>query len=52
MDTLREDQYTFFLSYLMQFFLEWEMFRSNVEKIKTGILFSVTPPQKIIPFVR
>jgi hypothetical protein len=31
-----------FLSYLVQFFLEWEMFQRNVvEKIKTRILGSV-----------
>jgi hypothetical protein len=32
-----------FLSYLAQFFLEWEMFQTNVvEKIETHILCSVT----------
>ena len=40
--TLHEDQYTF-LSHLSYFFLEWEIFPTNVvEKIKTDILFSVT----------
>jgi len=34
---------THFLSYLTQFFLEWEMFPANVvEKIKTHILYSIT----------
>jgi hypothetical protein len=34
-----------FWSYLIQFFLEWEMFQTNVlERIKTRILFSITPP--------
>ena len=33
-----------FWSYLAQFFLEWEMFQTKVvEKIKTHILYSVTP---------
>jgi hypothetical protein len=44
-----------FLSYLAQFFLEWEIFRKRfVEKFKTHILFSVTPPlpPKIVPFMR
>ena len=44
---LHEDQYTFYmktnihlLSYLAQFFLDWEMFRTKaVEKIKTHILY-------------
>ena len=32
-----------FLSYLAQFFLEWEMFQTKVvEKIKTFICFSIT----------
>ena len=35
----------FLLSYIAQFFLEWEMFQTKfVEKIKTQILCSVTPP--------
>jgi len=35
-----------FLSYLAQFFLEWEMFQTKVvQKIKTHILCSVTFPQ-------
>ena len=34
---------TYFLSYLAQFFLEWEMFQTKfVEKIKTHILCSMT----------
>jgi len=34
---------TYFLSYLAQFFLDWEMFQTKVvEKIKTPILYSVT----------
>jgi len=38
MGTLHEDQHTV-LSYLAQFFLEWDMFQTNiVEKIKTHIL--------------
>ena len=41
--TLHEDQCTFFKSYLAHFFLEWEMFQTNlVEKMKTPILFRVT----------
>ena len=33
----------FFLSYLAQFFLEWEMFQTKIiEKIKTHVLCSVT----------
>ena len=36
-----------FLSYLAQFFLEWEIFQTKVvEKIKTHILFSVTVLRK------
>jgi hypothetical protein len=47
--TLHEDQYTFFLSYLAQLFLEWKMFPTKiVEKIETHI-FS---PPKIVPFMR
>ena len=35
--------YTYVWLYLVHFFLEWEMFRTNdVEKIKTHILYSVT----------
>ena len=42
MGTLHEDQHTV-LSYLAQFFLEWDMFQTNiVEKIKTHILGSIT----------
>jgi len=45
--TLREDQYTFFLSYLAQLFLEREIFSDRVvQKIKTHILCSVTFPRK------
>jgi len=34
-------------SYLVQFFLEWEMFRTKVlESIKTRILYSITSSQK------
>ena len=40
--TLHEDQYTFCLSYLVQLFLEWEMFQTKViEIIKTHILSSI-----------
>jgi hypothetical protein len=40
--TLHEDKYTFFLSYLAQFFFVREMFRTKVvELIKTHILRSV-----------
>jgi hypothetical protein len=36
-----------FLSYLGQFFLEWEMFQAKVvEKIKTRISCSITPPPR------
>jgi len=49
--TVREDQYTFFKSYL-DHFLEWEMFQTKVvEKIKTRILCSVTFFPKIVPFM-
>jgi hypothetical protein len=42
-----------FLSYLAQFFLEWEKFRTKVvEKIKTRILCYVTFFSKILPFMR
>ena len=45
-----------FLSYLTEFFLEWEFFRTKVvEKIKTRILRSVALFQKknkIVPFMR
>jgi hypothetical protein len=38
--TLHEDQYTF-LSYLANFFLEWDTLQRNViEKIKTNFVFS------------
>ena len=42
-----------FLSYLAQFFLEWEVFETKfVEEMKTRILFSVTFfPSKIVPFL-
>ena len=43
--TLHLDQYTFW-SYLAQFFLEWKMFQAKVvEKIKTHIVCSITPPE-------
>jgi len=36
-----------------KFFLEWEMFQTNVvEKIKTHILCSITFLPKILPFMR
>jgi hypothetical protein len=44
-----------FLSYRAHFFLEWEIFQTKVvEKFKTHILCSVTPPlpRKIVPFMR
>ena len=51
----RKYQYTF-LSYLAQFFLEREMFQTEVvEKIKTRILCSITSPPptpEIVPFMR
>jgi len=52
--TLREVQYKFFLSYLSQLFLKWEIFQTKfVEKIETHILCSITFFWgKIIPFVR
>ena len=35
--------YVYFLSYLAQFFLDWEVFRTNVvEEIKTQILCSIS----------
>jgi hypothetical protein len=43
----------YFLSYLIQFFLEWKMFQTEaVEKIKTHILCSITCLSKIVPFIR
>ena len=43
--------YTHLLSYITQFFLEWEIFRTKlVKKIKTYILCSVIlppPPNKV-----
>jgi len=45
-----------FWSYLAEFFLEWEMFQTNVvEKMKTHFMLSIPPsppPSKILPFVR
>jgi hypothetical protein len=43
---------THFLSYLAMFFLEWEMFKTNVvEKIKASIFFSNFFLSKIVPSV-
>ena len=37
------ETYTYFWSYIAHFFLEWEIFQTNVvEKFKTRILYSVT----------
>ena len=42
-----------FFSYLAHFFLEWEMFRTNVaEKIKTHFVFSNFFFSKIVSFMR
>jgi len=42
-----QQKVTIFLSYLAQFFLEWEMFRTKVvEEIKTHVLWSMTPPHR------
>jgi len=50
--TLQEDQYLL-LSYLAHFFLEREMFETNLaEKIKTHILYLLTFSSKIMPFMR
>ena len=50
--TLQEYQYIL-LSYLAHFFLEREMFETNlVEKIKTPGLGSLTFSSKILPFMR
>jgi hypothetical protein len=52
MGILHEDQYTF-LSYLVHFFLEWDMFqRVVVKKIRTYVLCSLTffSFPKIVPF--
>ena len=39
MGTIHEDQYQLFISYIAQFFLEWEVLQTKVvEKIKTYIL--------------
>ena len=44
------DRYRFFLTYLDELFLQWEMFQTKiVEKIKTHILCSVTFFPKIVP---
>jgi hypothetical protein len=45
--TLHEDLWW----YLAEFFLEWEMFQTEVvEKIKTRILCSITSLQKLCPY--
>jgi hypothetical protein len=48
--------YVHLLSYLAQFFLEWEIFQTKVaEKTKTQILFNnppSCPSSKIVPFMR
>ena len=50
--TLHEDQYTFMIIHLTQFFLEWIMFQAEVaEKIKAHILCSITF-STVMPFVR
>jgi len=50
---MHKNQYTFFLLYLAQFFLEWEMLQTKVvEKIKTQIFLSETFLSKIVPFMR
>jgi len=50
--TLHEDQYIYFLSYLANFFLEWEMFQAKFEEnIKTHF-FPVTFFSTIVPFMR
>jgi len=53
MGTLDEDRYTF-LSYLADFFLEWEMFqtKTTINKTKTHILWSITFFSKIAPLMR
>jgi hypothetical protein len=43
----------YFLTYLTHFFLEWEIFQTEVvEKVKTHILYSVTFFPKIMPSIR
>ena len=45
MSISHEEKHTF-VSYLAQFFLEWEIFQTKIlEKIRTFNLCSVTPPQ-------
>jgi len=44
MDTLREDQYTFMIILSLFFFDEKCFYTKVVEKIKTHILCSITPP--------
>ena len=47
------DTSTHFLLYLAQFFLEWEMFQTEiVEEIKIHILYSTIFFSKIFPFMR
>jgi hypothetical protein len=42
------DTNIYFWSYLTQFFLEWEMFHTEIiEKIKTHIVCSITSFQKL-----
>jgi len=51
--SLHEYQYTFLLSYLAQFFLQWEMFQTTViEKIKTHFNDQQFFFSKIVPFMR
>jgi len=41
------------LSYLAQFFLEWEIFQTKVvEEVKTHILSTITFFPKIVPYKR
>jgi len=49
-DNLRENQYTF-LSHFAQFFLQSEMFQTDVEKIKTHILCSIFFLRKLCLFL-
>jgi hypothetical protein len=47
------ETYVRLLQYVAEFFLEWEMFQTNIlEKIVTNILVSITFFPKIVPFMR
>jgi hypothetical protein len=51
--TLHAERYTIYNSYLSEFFLEWEMFKTkDLEKIETHIFMLDNVFSKIVPFMR